>query len=96
MTQQLSNVSRLDRGVTRTYLAHALVALDETMHGFDRQEAIVNRYILLSAMDDIRRNDSSEIVNVHLAATLLIDMAERRHPVQESEQHFHGISVWLR
>lgn len=79
--------------VGKTYLAHTLVALNQTMHRLDRQKAIVHRYVLLTPMDHVRRDDGRQIVDVHLASALLVDVAERRDPVHEREQHLHGIPV---
>ena len=67
---------QMDR-VHASYLTHALVALDQTVYGLDRQETVVHRHRVLAAMQHVRCDDSRKIVNVHLASTLLVYMRER-------------------
>lgn len=84
-----------------TYLTHAFVALNQTVHGLNGQECLVHavfgpilpRFIFVWRVKNIRRNNCSQVVDIHLAAGLFIDVTERAHPVQKREQDFQSITM---
>ena len=59
-----------------TYFAHALITLNQAMHSLDCQKAVIDRHMLLASMNDVRRDDGREVVNVHFTATLFVHMGE--------------------
>lgn len=76
-----------------TYLTHTLITLNQTMHSLDSQEAIIDRHILLAPVQHIRRDNGSQIMDIHLAPALLVHVREGRDPVEESEQDLHRVAV---
>jgi len=65
------------------------------MNSLDGKEARIHIWSLAIRVENVRRDDGGEIVNVHLAASLLINGVEGRAPDKELKEHLHGISVGL-
>lgn len=66
-------------GVSRsTHLAHAFIALDEAVDRFDSKETRVylSTRLLNIRVENIRCNDCSQVVDVHLTAGLFVHSRE--------------------
>lgn len=86
---------------TQAYLTHTLIALNQTMHSFDSQERFIHApcciahlwLVLVRGVEDVWCDDSSQVVDVHLAARFLINVAEGADPVHESEKNLERIAM---
>jgi hypothetical protein len=69
-----------------THLAHLLVALDERVHNLDCQEIVID-WRLCVRKENVGRDDSGQIMCVHLRSRLLIDLMEGCDPVEERTEN---------
>lgn len=71
------NTCELKRILYATYLGQGVIICDKCVDRLDRKEALVHGVVLRAGVQNIRRHDSRKVVDVHLAARLLIHMRER-------------------
>lgn len=65
------------------------------MNSMHSREAFILGRVFALGVEDIGTNDGREILEIHLAPRLFVDVREGRHPLKEDEDDLHRVAVVL-
>jgi hypothetical protein len=80
----------------RQFLRDAVIVvlvLQEVLDSLDSDEGFVTRGVGPLGIEDRRTDDGREVGHVHPRAGLFVLVRERRDPLEEDEQDFHGVAI---
>ena len=81
-----------------THFTHLIVVIDQHVHGFDGEEAVVDGSgfaARLGLFEDVGCYDGGEVVRVHFAADFFVDLRKGRRPVEEAKEDLGRVAVGL-
>ena len=78
-----------------TYLAQLVIMFKQHEHSLDGLEALIHLAILLVGVQNVWRHDRGQVVRIHLAACIFIDLREAGDPGQEQEEHLERVAMCL-
>lgn len=73
-----------------------VLIFEQFVHGTDSRETLFAERLLAFRIQDVRRDDGRQVLQVHLAARLFVDVREGRDPLEKHEQRFHRIAMSFR
>jgi hypothetical protein len=86
--------TRLCKTTLVTYFTKLVVVLDQIKHNFYCTLVHAHLQVIILSQQ-IWRHYGGKVPRVHLIAGFFIHRMERRNPVEEAKQDFHGIAMSL-